>query len=74
VFARLDRLNRSDNEAAMQALQQQGIKFVSPDAEELARWKALSAIAIEKMVQEGVISGEIVDQVNTHLINFRNKQ
>lgn len=74
VFVRLDKLNRRDNEAAKAALEQQGIKFVSPDAEELARWKALSAIAIEKMVQEGVISGEIVDQVNTHLINFRNKQ
>jgi TRAP-type C4-dicarboxylate transport system substrate-binding protein len=74
VFARLDRLNRSDNEAAMQALQQQGIKFVSPDAEELARWKALSARAIDKMVREGVISGEIVDQVKTQLNSFRNLQ
>jgi len=74
VFARLDRLNRSDNEAAMQALQQQGIKFVSPDAEELARWKSLSARSIDKMVRDGLISGEIVEQVRSHLNSFRNSQ
>jgi TRAP-type C4-dicarboxylate transport system substrate-binding protein len=74
VFVRLDKLNRGDNEAAKAALEQQGIKFVSPTAEELARWKALSARAIDKMVREGVISGEIVDQVKAQLNSFRNLQ
>lgn len=74
VFTRLDKLNRSDNEAAQAALQQQGIQFVSPTAEELSRWKSLSARAVEKMVREGLISGEIVDQVKKYLHSYRNQQ
>ena len=74
VFKRLDKLNRSDNEAAKQALQQQGIKFVSPSAKELALWKSLSARSIDKMVKDGCISTGIVEQVIAHLNDFRSSQ
>ena len=74
VFSRLDKLNRSDNQAAQAALQQQGIEFVSPSPEELARWKSLSATSIDKMVKSGAISSEIVDQVKVHLESFQKSQ
>lgn len=72
VFSRMDKLNRSDNEAASAALKQQGIEFVTPNPGEVERWQSLSAQSIEDMVRVGNISGAIVDQVKGHLLKFRN--
>jgi len=74
IFSRLDKLNRSDNAAAKQALQQQGIEFVSPSAEERALWKSLSDRSIDNMIRDGLISAGIVEQVKAHLNDFRNSQ
>lgn len=73
VFARLDQLNRDDNEAALAALQQQGIEMVSPLPGEIERWRRISASSVDEMVQSGVISGAIVEQVRAHLRDFRNQ-
>ncbi len=74
VFKRLDTINRSDNQAAKAALQNQGITFVIPDPGEIERWKSISDQSIEEMVEIGVISSEIVDQVRGHLQSFHNNQ
>jgi TRAP-type C4-dicarboxylate transport system substrate-binding protein len=74
VFKRLDTINRSDNQAAKAALQNQGITFVTPDPGEIERWKSISDQSIEEMVEIGVISSEIVDQVRGHLQSFHNNQ
>jgi TRAP-type C4-dicarboxylate transport system substrate-binding protein len=74
VFSRLDVLNRSDNLAAKAALKQQGIIFVTPDPEEVERWKSISDGAIDEMVASGIISAEIVSQVREHLQSFRSSQ
>ncbi len=74
VFSHLDKLNRSDNQAAKAALKQQGITFVTPNPGEAERWKSISDQAIEEMVESGVISKEIVGQVRGHLQSFHNGQ
>jgi TRAP-type C4-dicarboxylate transport system substrate-binding protein len=74
VFKRLDQLNRIDNEAARQALQQQGITFVMPNPGEIERWRKISAESIDDMVKAGVIPASIVEQVRGHLQTFRNQQ
>jgi TRAP-type C4-dicarboxylate transport system substrate-binding protein len=74
VFKRLDTINRSDNQAAKAALQNQGITFVTPDPGEIERWKSISDQSIEEMVETGVISSENVDQVRGHLQSFHNNQ
>jgi TRAP-type C4-dicarboxylate transport system substrate-binding protein len=74
VFARLDELNRVDNEAAKAALQQQGISFVMPDPGEAERWREIARKSVDDMVEEGVISQTIVEQVREHLQTFRNQQ
>ena len=74
VFKRLDTINRSDNQAAKAALQNQGITFVTPDPGEIERWKSISDQSIEEMIETGVISSEIVDQVRGHLQSFHNNQ
>ena len=74
VFARLDELNRVDNEAAKAALQHQGISFVMPDPGEAERWREIARKSVDDMVEEGVISQTIVEQVREHLQTFRNQQ
>lgn len=74
VFKRLDELNRIDNQAAKEALQQQGITFVRPNPGEAERWRKISDQSIDDMVAEGVISAEIVEQVRGYLQTFRNQQ
>ena len=74
VFKRLDELNRIDNQAAKEALQQQGIAFVMPNPGEAERWRKISDQSIDDMVAEGVISAEIVEQVRGYLQTFRNQQ
>jgi TRAP-type C4-dicarboxylate transport system substrate-binding protein len=74
VFTRLDELNRIDNEAATAALKQQGITFVMPDPGEAERWREIARRSVDDMVEEGVISQTIVEQVRGHLQTFRNQQ
>jgi TRAP-type C4-dicarboxylate transport system substrate-binding protein len=74
VFKRLDGINRSDNQAAKAALQNQGITFVVPEPGEIERWRSISNQSIEEMVESGVISQEIVGQVRGHLQSFRDSQ
>ena len=74
VFKRMDSLNRSDNQSASDALRNQGIKFVHPSDEELARWKALAARSIQGMIDSGTVSKAMVEEVNKHLNDFRNIQ
>ncbi len=74
VFKRLDRINRSDNQAAKAALKNQGITFVVPEPEEIERWRSISNQSIEEMVESGVISKEMVSQVRGHLQSFRDSQ
>lgn len=74
VFARLDELNRNDNVAAKAALQQQGIKFVMPNPGETERWREISKGSVDEMIESGVISSTIVEQIRGHLQDFRSQQ
>ncbi len=74
AFARMDKLNRDDNEAALEALAAQGIQFVEPEPGELERWKSISDSAIQTMIADGMISAEIVNRLRSHLQSYRNQQ
>ena len=75
VFKRLDKINRSDNEAATAALQQQGITFiVSPHPGEAERWRSIAEQSIDEMVESGIISRDMVVEVRGHLQSFHDSQ
>ena len=74
VFKRLDELNRIDNEAARDALQQQGISFVTPAPGEVERWREIADRSVDEMMESGIISRSIVDQVRGYLQSYRSKQ
>lgn len=74
VFEHLDEINRTDNEAAKSALQQQEISFVMPKPGEVERWREIAAGAVDEMVESGIISRSIVEQVRAHLQEYRSQQ
>lgn len=55
IFARMDRINRADNEQAMAALRKQGIRFVKPPPEEIRRWQVIAEETIRAS------AGDILD-------------
>ena len=73
AFARLDEINRNDNQAALKVLQTQGIEMIATDPVEVERWKGYAEEAIMNMVESGAISGDIVLHVQRRLQEYRNR-
>jgi TRAP-type C4-dicarboxylate transport system substrate-binding protein len=74
IFKRMDKQNRDDNQAAKEALANQGITFITPKPGEAERWRKISDQSIDEMITQGIISREVVGQVRGHLKSFRNSQ
>lgn len=72
AFGRLDNINRTDNQEARKALKAQGIDFVEPTPDEVARWHALADEAVSTLGAQGVYSEELFHQMESYLENFRN--
>ena len=74
VFERMDVINRADDRAAQAALSNQGITFVKPMPGEVERWRQISEQSVDDMVEQGVMSRDVVSQVRSHLKSFRASQ
>lgn len=71
VVESLDELTRSGNRRAAKALQNQGIEFVTPDEQEIARWRRLADDSIERLIDKGALTREGVELVRRHLRDYR---
>lgn len=74
VFKKLDKQNRIDNKSAFAALQAQGIEAVKPDPEQLKEWRGNAYEARLQLLSSGKISYEIMQEMERHLSNFRNRK
>jgi len=74
IFRELDRLNRTDNVKALEALRKQGIKFIKPSAEPLAKWYQHAAAVPKRLIKAGKLSPEMVNALETLLKDYRLKQ
>lgn len=72
VFRDIDRQNRKDNIAALNALQKQGIQLSSPSDQEITEWQRRAQHAIDGVLQDGRVSLQLYKQLNTHLSAYRN--
>lgn len=72
VFRDIDRQNRKDNLAALNALQKQGIQLSSPSDQEISEWQRRAQQAIDGVLQDGRVSPQLYKQLNAHLSAFRN--
>ena len=74
VFARMNITNRAEDQAAMEALRNQGITFVPAGQGEAERWRKIADRAIDEMVSSGIIDAGIVDRVRGYLKAFRDRK
>jgi len=58
-FARLEKINRSDNTSARDALKAQGITFFSPDAAEQKRWEGVGADTYKQLTAQHAFSPDL---------------
>jgi TRAP-type C4-dicarboxylate transport system substrate-binding protein len=71
AFRKINKQNRIDNAGARKALQEQGITFITPSAEDLANWRGMMREETDEMGQQGLFSPELLKQLRGHLHSFR---
>lgn len=72
-FKRIDRHNREQNSQAMAVLADMGIAMVTPDAATLAQWQSKADGIASLLVEEKILSPQILATINRLLSEFRAK-
>ncbi len=72
TFRKLDRRNREDNVAALEALKGQGVEFVQPSDAALEDWRARAETVPDRLVAAGRLSPEAVAMLEAALAEYRN--
>ncbi|HKE49049.1 MAG TPA: TRAP transporter substrate-binding protein DctP [Rhodanobacteraceae bacterium] len=70
-FGRLEKINRSDNTSAREALKQQGITFYVPDAAEQKRWEGVGAETYKQLTEQHAFSPELQKALDAALAEAR---
>jgi len=74
MFREVDRQIHKDNVQALEALRNQGIKFVSPSAEALDEWYAATSDVPTRLIKAGKLSRGMLNTLEGHLKDFRLRQ
>jgi TRAP-type C4-dicarboxylate transport system substrate-binding protein len=70
-FARLEAINRGDNESARKALAQQGITITTPDPESRAKYDAIGKDVLGQLVAQGAVSAPMLEAFKQALAGVR---
>ncbi|MEN8141325.1 MAG: TRAP transporter substrate-binding protein DctP [Thermodesulfobacteriota bacterium] len=73
TFKRIDRHNRQLNVDARKALEDNGITFITPKAEDIAIWQEKTTKVTASLLKQGKLSQEALDTITSLLAEFRNK-
>ena len=71
TFDTLDKMNRSDNTSARDALKSQGIAFYAPDDAEKKRWEGVGADAYKALTADHSFSPELQKALDAALAEAR---
>jgi TRAP-type C4-dicarboxylate transport system substrate-binding protein len=71
IFAQVDEDNRIDNKAAYQALINQGIEVIEPDADQVEAWREQARVSIGELVAADQISPESLSLLREYLAQAR---
>lgn len=74
AFVEIDQLNKQDNINALKALQNQGLKIVSPSEAQLQQWYKLAAHSREQSIANDQVSQQAVDQATAYLEELQQSQ
>jgi TRAP-type C4-dicarboxylate transport system substrate-binding protein len=73
-FAKLDELNRRDNEAARRVLRDNGIKFLKSSEEEQASWSNIAAGTWDELGENGAYTPGNFELLRKYLDTYRNSR
>ena len=71
IYQDLDRKSAADDDAALNALIGSGIKPVEAVPEDVIAWRQASQKANEELAQRGVISKDLLSELQAHLKQYR---
>jgi len=67
----IDTQNRLSDKQAVEAMQQQGIKFVEIAEKDVTEWKRIAAKARKQMIHKGAYTKELVKNITNGLKEYR---
>ncbi len=73
VMNKLNELNRRDDAQARLALQNQGIQFLSVNAQELHRWEDIAERSIKALGEKGVYTQRMYGLLSLYIKEFRDR-
>lgn len=71
IFEKLDSEVRADNQAAREALRNQGIEFVTPSPDEAERWRSIAKEAERRYEGRDLFTEEMYETLKGHLRDYR---
>jgi TRAP-type C4-dicarboxylate transport system substrate-binding protein len=71
IAARLKHETRADDKKARQALQDQGITFVTPSREAVMKLHTSVAGTADRLAEEGVVPLQLLEKLRAHLMDYR---
>jgi TRAP-type C4-dicarboxylate transport system substrate-binding protein len=74
IFHELDRMNREDNVKALEALRNQGVKFIKPLAKAMEKWYHDAEAVPKRLIRAGKLSRDMVNTLERLLKDYRSKQ
>jgi TRAP-type C4-dicarboxylate transport system substrate-binding protein len=74
VCTQMDELNRKDNQAALDAMRNQGITFIEPKPEAVAELKDLVVTANKNLIKSGGVPPNLVHTMDQYLQEFRSQK
>ena len=66
-----DARNRADHHAVREVLRKQGLEFIQPSVAEVRQWQDRARAASLDWVEDGIVSREYHELLNSHLAAFR---
>lgn len=71
TFERIEHQNRIDHKTAVEALKNQGIRFIKPNSQDQITWHRIAEQVVDRLLNEGLFSRETFTLLQMHLAAFR---
>ena len=71
IYRKLDQYGVRDNDEAMQALLDGGMKMAKPDQSEVSRWREIVLESHRNLARKGVFDIRLLDQMQELLVEYR---
>jgi TRAP-type C4-dicarboxylate transport system substrate-binding protein len=71
IYRKFDQNGVRENDAALQALLESGLKMVEPDATEVSQWRAIVSSSHQQLARDGVFDAAVLERMQSLLESYR---